>query len=414
MNYESQNTSWKFERLERHCDKPQYGFTASATENNAGSKFLRITDIQDNGVNWESVPYCELGNTKKENYLLKRDDIVVARIGATTGKAFLIGECPEAVFASYLIRIRTKPTLLPEFLSFYFQSEQYWQHIDQNKGGRLKGGVNIPILQNLLVPLPPLSEQKAIAKILQTIQQAKEARQRELDLERERKAALMQHLFTHGTRGEKTKQTEIGEMPESWELHTFVEMVKIAQGQVDPKIEPYKSMTHVGSENIEEATGKLLKTKSAGELNLISGKYFFTDQDVLYSKIRPYLRKVALPAFSGVCSADMYPLRPQNDSLLREFLFHTLLTENFTAKAVSFQNRTGIPKINRDQLSGILLPIPPIEEQREIALLLSASDTKINALETEIERLDELFKAMLEELMTGKLSALPLVEKVAV
>ena len=99
----------------------------------------------------------------------------------------------------------------------YFRTHDYWRQIRQSKGGRLKG-VNIPILQNLKIPFPPLPEQRAIAHILQTIQEAKAARQRELALERERKAALMDHLFSYGTKGEPRKQTKIGEIPESWEL----------------------------------------------------------------------------------------------------------------------------------------------------------------------------------------------------
>src|SRR5438046_814921 len=90
--------------------------------------------------------------------------------------------------------------------------------------------INQRALVEFPVPVPPLPEQRAIAHTLRTIQQAREARQRELVLERERKAALMQHLFTHGTRGEPTKQTEIGEMPESWRVMRLAEVASIGAG----------------------------------------------------------------------------------------------------------------------------------------------------------------------------------------
>jgi type I restriction enzyme S subunit len=261
------------------------------------------------------------------------------------------------------------------------------------------------------VPVPPLAEQQAIARVLRAVQEAKEARRREASLERERKAALMQHLFTHGTRGEPTKQTEIGEMPESWFVVPFDEVVEIQKGQVDPRQQPYSGMPHVGPENIEPETGRLLPAKTAEEAGLISGKYLFTENDVLYSKIRPYLRKVTLPSFSGLCSADMYPLRPRTGQLRREFLFYLLLTEQFTTSAIGYQDRTGIPKINRVQLGSILLPIPNPAEQAVIGECLLACDAKSAALEQELTTLDELFHALLEELMTGRLSAVSLLDE---
>ena len=159
--------SWKVVRLGNYCYKPDYGYTESANNSPVGPKFLRITDIQNDAVNWENVPYCICSEEIKEKYLLKTGDIVIARIGATTGKAYIIDGCPEAIFASYLIRVRTKDNLLPIFLAQYFRTNNYWKQIDQSKGGRLKGGVNIPILSHLVLPLPHLSEQQQIAEILQ-------------------------------------------------------------------------------------------------------------------------------------------------------------------------------------------------------------------------------------------------------
>ena len=146
--------SWEVVRLGDYCYKPDYGYTESANDSPVGPKFLRITDIQNDVVNWEKVPYCVCNEKTKEKYLLKTGDIVIARIGATTGKAYIIDDCPEAVFASYLIRVRTKENLLPIFLAQYFRTNNYWRQIDQSKGGRLKGGVNIPILSRLVLPLP--------------------------------------------------------------------------------------------------------------------------------------------------------------------------------------------------------------------------------------------------------------------
>ena len=159
--------SWEVVRLGDYCHKPDYGYTESAHDSQVGPQFLRITDIQNDEVNWDKVPYCICSAENREKYSLKTGDIVIARIGATTGKAYMVEDCPDAVFASYLIRVRTKDGLVPNFLAQYFRTTSYWSQINQRKGGRLKGGVNIPILSRLMLPLPRLSEQQEIAEILQ-------------------------------------------------------------------------------------------------------------------------------------------------------------------------------------------------------------------------------------------------------
>ena len=103
----------------------QYGFTASAEHGREGPRFLRITDIQDGRVEWGSVPGCEITDAELKRYDLRAGDIVFARTGATTGKSFLIRQCPVAVFASYLIRLRHGPVILPEFLSLFFKTRCY-------------------------------------------------------------------------------------------------------------------------------------------------------------------------------------------------------------------------------------------------------------------------------------------------
>jgi type I restriction enzyme S subunit len=152
--------SWEVMELINIIQKPQYGYTDSASsEGNA--KFLRITDITEYGVKWNEVPFCNCPDFGK--YELKNDDIVFARIGATTGKSYIINNPPKSVFASYLIRVRCNNDILPQYLIYYFNSEKYWTQINSTKGNNLKGGVNGSILSKLLTPKPSVQEQKQIA-----------------------------------------------------------------------------------------------------------------------------------------------------------------------------------------------------------------------------------------------------------
>lgn len=156
--------NWSIVHLGECCKSIQYGFTASATGKDVGPKFLRITDIQNNAVDWGSVPYCKCAEVSK--YKLEDDDIVFARTGATTGKSYLIKNPPLAVFASYLIRVRVGERFEPQFIYSFFQSSAYWKQIQSLTSGSAQGGFNASKLANLQIVLPSREEQVEIVRIL--------------------------------------------------------------------------------------------------------------------------------------------------------------------------------------------------------------------------------------------------------
>ena len=161
---------WRVVRLGEVAEKPQYGFTAAAQRDPVGPKMLRITDIQDGNVNWNAVPYCECGIEDIPKYLLEAGDILFARTGSV-GKAFLVSSVPEpSIFASYLIRVRVdRAKLDPQFAFLFMQSSAYWSQITSQTHGAVQPNVNATQLRSLLLPLPPLDEQREIARILQAV-----------------------------------------------------------------------------------------------------------------------------------------------------------------------------------------------------------------------------------------------------
>lgn len=160
-------SGWRRIPLGDLAESVDYGVTASASQRPIGPKFLRITDIQDGAVNWDSVPWCDCDERSASDSRLRPGDIVFARTGATTGKSFLIRGCPaNAVFASYLIRVRLNDAAEPGFVSHFFQTHDYWAQITKSARGLAQPGVNATTLKALRVPLPPLPEQRRIAEIL--------------------------------------------------------------------------------------------------------------------------------------------------------------------------------------------------------------------------------------------------------
>jgi type I restriction enzyme S subunit len=144
-----------------------YGYTESASFEPVGPRFLRITDIQDDHVDWDTVPYCKIQSVDLPKYRLASGDIVFARTGATTGKSFLVIDPPKAVFASYLIRLRLiEKELLPQFVYLFFQTPAYWKSIKDGSTGSAQGGFNATKLGALSIPIPPILEQRRIVGIL--------------------------------------------------------------------------------------------------------------------------------------------------------------------------------------------------------------------------------------------------------
>jgi type I restriction enzyme S subunit len=159
---------WETKEVREFCEPPQYGYTAPATDETIGPHLLRITDIQQGQVNWERVPYCHCPDPAK--YALKPGDLVFARTGATTGKSYVIRECPEAVFASYLIRLRVREHVLVDYLYWYFQSSSYWAQISDEKKGTGQPNLNGSKLARIKVPVAPLDQQRHIVAELDALQ----------------------------------------------------------------------------------------------------------------------------------------------------------------------------------------------------------------------------------------------------
>ena len=196
------------------------------------------------------------------------------------------------------------------------------------------------------------------------------------------------------------KLSEKGIVPIEWIIEPFDKCISIKNGQVDPKIEPYCNMPHIGPGNIEKFTGKLSCFNTAKEDMQTSGKYLFDEEDVLYGKINPQLGKVAYPKFKGVCSADMYPLRANKKVLIPLFLKYLLLSQDFFKYSVSVSMRTGMPKINRDELSEYKLLLPMVNEQEKISLILTSVDEQIEITDNLIGKTKELKKGLMQKLLT--------------
>ena len=153
------------------CTDVSYGYTASATAEPIGPRFLRITDIQGGRFDWFAVPYCEASEREVQKYKLALGDIVVARTGNSTGEnAQVWSEPPDAVFASYLIRFRVDPRLAnPYFVGYQLRSERFRQYVLAVRSGSAQPGANAKQLGSFAVRLPPTQAQEDAVVVLRSL-----------------------------------------------------------------------------------------------------------------------------------------------------------------------------------------------------------------------------------------------------
>lgn len=157
---------WEWERWCNIAQTIQYGYNAPALEHGV-IKMVRISDIQENCVLWDNVPYCLIDENDIDTYLLKVNDILFARTGGTVGKSFLVEEVPEkAIYAGYLIRTRYSSLLNPRYMKSFMESQLYWEQLKNGTIATAQPNCNGKTLAKMLLPIPPTKEQDRIVKKL--------------------------------------------------------------------------------------------------------------------------------------------------------------------------------------------------------------------------------------------------------
>ena len=158
--------SWKWVRWGELSQSIQYGYNAPA-QPTGKIRMVRISDIQNNRVLWKTVPFCDIPDDEISNYLLSANDVLFARTGGTVGKSFLVKDGPyDAIYAGYLIRTRYSKILIPEYLKSFMESQLYWSQLRYGTTAVAQPNCNGKTLSKMILPLPPLAEQKRIVQKL--------------------------------------------------------------------------------------------------------------------------------------------------------------------------------------------------------------------------------------------------------
>ena len=273
--------SWQEVSLAGVSESVSYGLTASASEDQVGPKFLRITDIVPECLDWGSVPYCKASERDQNRFSLEVGDIVVARTGATVGYAKQIRDVQNAVFASYLVRFRVDSEVAdPYFVGCLVESTTYKRYVKSQVGGSAQPNANAKVLGRFKFKLPPRSSQSRIASFLSAYDDLIENNRRRIALLEEAARLLYREWFVH-FRFPGHEHVKIADgLPEGWERRTLGAVLNLQRGfdlpvsmRIAGGVPVYGSTGIVGEHNVAKVSFPTLVTGRSGSL----GKVCFVD-----------------------------------------------------------------------------------------------------------------------------------------
>ena len=395
-------TGWPRVELDDLADRVDYGHTASADFDRVGPKFLRITDIQNGNVDWATVPYCSCKPDEKSRYLLAPGDIVFARTGATTGKSFLIREClPNTVFASYLIRIRPNARVDAKFLSYFFDTPDYWGQVAQCAQGAGQPGINASRLKELSIPLPPLSEQKRIAAILDQADAIRRKRRQASATTAELPTTIFLDMF-----GDPAGN------PNGWPVVPMEQLFASPPnyGTMQQPSNYPSGWLDLRVANIQLGVLDLSDRKYVElEPSMIS-RHEVRDGDLLLARAigsRDHLGKciIARPGKDRwAFDSHLMRIRLNHTRATPEFIQAFLASPGGRYEFLKHTRRSAVQfNVNTKEMAQVEVPLPPITlQQRFVSALAEVSAMQVH-LSTAIAQADGLFESLIQRAFRGEL-----------
>ena len=396
-----------------HLDNEDYFETLNGLWKGKKSPFVKInvlrnTNFTNSGkLDYSDVAELDVEIRQYEKRKLLFGDIIIERSGGGPSQpvgrvVFFDRTTGEFSFSNFTSTLRVKKPeeihhkfLFYSLLSFYFSGRTYAlqgrttgiRNLDFNKYKTTAG-----------VPKLPFSEQRKIAHILSNIQQAIEKHEQIIKTTQELKKTLMQKLLTEGINNEPQRQTEIGLIPQSWEVVELGDICSQRKETLEPKANG--NSIYIGLEHIEP--GSFYKSNNGDEKDVVSSKYKFYEDDILYGKLRPYLDKSIIPSTKGICSTDIIVLKtePNIDNKFVLCLFHT---ESFIKHAVATTSGVNHPRTNYSSLKKFKFALPNSDEQKRISEITFRIEDKILIAKESKRITTDLFKTMLNQLMSGQL-----------
>lgn len=398
---------WTCVQLENISSDISYGYTASSTSESIGPRMLRITDIQNNYVNWDDVPFCHIDDNKKNGYLLRKDDIVFARTGATVGKSFLIRmEIPDAVYASYLIRVRCHRYINSIFISYFFNSPMYWEQIIDFSTGIGQPNVNGSKLKRLSLVLPSQVEQKIIADKLDDLLARVESIKIRLENIPEILKKFRRSVLGAAVSGKLTEERAPWQEVLLQDACTAVVDCPHSTPKWSPSgkycvrttaFKPFElDLSEQGFVDEETYKNRIQRLKPM-------------EEDILYSREGTVGIACQIPKGVELCLGQRMILIRANDKVLSKYLTIVLNSNKILDIVNSKVMGSTAPRINLSDIRAFPIPLPSILEQEEIIFHVEHAFNYGSSIESRIKKslslINNLTQSILAKAFRGELTA---------
>ena len=425
---------WEWERWGNIALSIQYGYNAPALER-GDIKMVRISDIHDNVVQWENVPFCNIEAYDIDTYLLKENDILFARTGGTVGKSFLVQSVPEpAIYAGYLIRTRYSKELCPQYLKSFMESRLYWEQLKSGTIATAQPNCNGKTLGRMLLPIPPKAEQSRLvqklasftpifqryAKTQQDLENLNESIDDKLKksiLQEAIQGRLVPQITEEGTAQELLEQIKLEklqlikegklkksalvdsviykgddnkyyeqvgneniditeeipfDLPDNWTWVRFGQYIRMSIGKTPPRGEtkywtngkyPWVSISDMSDYGLVTTTKESVSENAKSLFGEIS------PAGTLIMSFKLTVGRTSLLNTSAYHNEAIISIYPFVDKIYqaRNYLFHILpIISNLGDSKDAIKGKT----LNSKSLNNLLLPLPPLNEQRRIVAMI--------------------------------------------
>ena len=353
---------------------------------NSDYLMLSSKNVFDDKITFDSPRYLSQIDFEQESKRtrIKSGDVLLTIVG-TVGRAAVVGEnMPQFTLQRSVAVLHPNVEICDSrYLMYALQANR--NHIESRAKGVAQKGIYLKEVADIELQIPLLSEQTHRVKVLDKIAFVIKFHQKQLQKLDELVKARFVEMFG-----------DLKTNPKGWPILSFPEFAEI-DGNMTTDYERYADYPHIGIDSIEKGTGKLSGYRTVREDGVISGKYIFTPKHIIYSKIRPNLNKVALPDFYGLCSADAYPVLPNYKNCNRIFLATAMRSEYFLEYILQFSSRTNLPKVNRKEIAGFRMPLPPLSLQEQFATFVEQVDKSKVAVQKSLDEAQLLFDSLMQQ-----------------
>lgn len=370
---------------------------------------IRVIQLQNIGDGFFSNQYKIYTSQRKADELLSCNiypgEIILAKMADPVARACIIpNDEKRYLMCSDGIRLKIDNNECDNrYIMYSINSEYFRKSAIANSTGSTRLRIGLNELKNLQLIIPPLKEQQKIADILSTVDQQIEQTDALIEKTKELKKGLMQRLLTKGIGHTEYRDTEIGRIPKGWEVKRLVEVSDINPESLSSKTDPNSVLKYIDIESV--TTGKINGTKEFCFAEAPSrARRIVVYNDVIISTVRPYLKAFAIVKTDEdnmICSTGFAVIRAINNNN-PEFLFQYTLSDCFINQLSNKMVGSNYPAVNASDVKESLIAVPPINEQKRIAQVLSEFDIQINELEDKKEKLCILKSGLMDKLLTGR------------